>query len=363
MLKYDVVVVGAGPAGSTAARYCALKGVNTLLIDKKKDIGIPVQCGEFLPTLGELKNVLTKVPNLDELLDIETRFISRKTNAVQFVTPKMRQYTLEMKGITIERRMYDRHLAVKAVEAGADIKINTKVIGFNGKKIKTNKGSIEAKVIIGADGPHSQIARVAGLSQPKILSPCIGEEIAGDFGSVVKMYFGNVAPGGYAWIIPKKETANIGLGIQKGVVNSTLRKLLDKFKTRVCTSQAKPIFTTTGLVPISGPIPKTVKNNILIVGDAAGHVMATNGGGIPIAMVCGRIAGNVVGDHITLGASLEKYETAWRNAVGTELKNSVQTKKMADMFFGHDKMLEFIMKIMGIKTMERAVKCKSLFTP
>ncbi len=360
MIKYDVVVVGAGPAGSTAARFSALNGAKTLLIEKKKDIGIPVQCGEFLPALPELEKMLTKVKALDELFNLNKHLIARNTEKVRIITPKMKQYDLDFKGLVIERRLFDKHLVVEAVKEGAEVLIGTKVIGSKNGNITTNKGVIKTKVIIAADGPHSGVARWVGLKPPSELLPCLEYEVPGDFGPIVEMYFGNIAPGGYAWVIPKEETANIGLGVQKKLTNIPLKKLLERFILQVCKKPIKPLFITGGLVPSGGPIPQTVKNNVLVVGDAAGHIMATNGGGIPIAMVCGRIAGRIAAEHVNSGRSLYDYETEWHNAVGTELKNAVQTKKLADLVFGHDRTLEFVMKIMGLRMMDRAVKCKPL---
>ena len=118
---------------------------------------------------------------------------------------------------------------------------------------------------------------------------------------------------------------------------------------------------STGFVPISGPIPQTVKNNVIIVGDAAGQVMASNGGGIPISLICGRLAGNVISEHIKNNVPLEQYEKQWRNAVGPELKNALKIKKMFDKVFKRNFTLEFVMKIMGSKRMERAIKCKPIF--
>ena len=115
------------------------------------------------------------------------------------------------------------------------------------------------------------------------------------------MYFGNVAPGGYAWVIPKKEGANVGLGYSKRYARGELRLLLGEFL-KLRPMEAGKL--NGKMVPMSGPIPSTVKGNALVVGDAAGQVMAVNGGGIPIAMICGRIAGQVAADRIQGGSEL-----------------------------------------------------------
>jgi digeranylgeranylglycerophospholipid reductase len=272
----------------------------------------------------------------------------------------MKSYDFKFDGFSVERREFDKYLADKAVGEGAELKTNVKVTNFDGNKIVTRSGEeFTGKVIVGADGYRSRIAEMAGFKVPGTLYRCILCEMPGDFEPTVEMYFGSVAPGGYAWVIPKADSANIGLGIRnKG--DFSLKALFKRFleSKRLKT---KPRFWSAGYVPVSGPIPQTVKNNVLVVGDAAGQVMATNGGGIPISMICGRIAGNVIGQHFRIGQPLEKYETEWRQSVGKELAVSLRTKKLADVFFKNDRALGIAMSLIGEKRMNRAIKCKPVF--
>ena len=360
MDNYDVVIVGAGPAGSTTAYYAAKKQLNVLIIEKRKEIGHPVQCGEFLPAIDELKYIMPRVKDLDSLFSIEDKMISKQTRAIRILSPKKKQYEIEFNGFSVERREFDKYLVNKATQIGAELKTDTKFIRIENGNVITSKGDFSAKVIVGGDGYLSGVAKSVGLQGPTKLSPCVLCEIPGDFEPVVEMHFGNIAPGGYAWIIPKEGSANVGLGVQ-GTGDISLKSLLQNFlKSKKL--DAEPRFWSGGQVPISGPIPQTVKDNVVIVGDAAGHVMATNGGGIPIAIACGRIAGNVIGDHINSGTSLTNYETEWRNGLGKELNAALKTKKMADLFFKKDWSLEKAMAIMGPERMNRAVNCKPIFT-
>ena len=360
MDNYDVVVVGAGPAGSTTAYYAAKKQLSVLIIDKRKEIGHPIQCGEFLPAIDELKYIMPRVKDLDDLFSIEEKMISKKTQSIRILSPKKKPYELKFKGFSVERKNFDKHLVNKATQIGAELKTDTKFISIENGNVITSKGDFSAKVIVGADGYSSSVARSVGLNAPDKLSPCVLCEIPGDFEPVVEMQFGSIAPGGYAWIIPKKDSANVGLGVQ-GKGQKSLKLLLKKYlKSKQL--DVEPRYWSGGHVPISGPISQTVKDNIVIVGDSAGHVMATNGGGIPIAMVCGRIAGNVIGNHINSGISLKNYETEWRQGVGKELNAALRTKRMADMFFKNDWSLEKAMAIMGPDRMNRAVNCKPIFT-
>jgi digeranylgeranylglycerophospholipid reductase len=358
-MNYDVIVVGAGPAGSTTALYAAKNNLNVLMVDKKKDIGYPVQCGEFVPTIDEVQKIVPKAEGLEELFEIDNKLISKRTEGIRIFSPKGKQFVLNFRGFSIDRGKFDSYLAKKATDYGAQLKTDTKVMGFNGKKITTNQGDFSGKIFVCADGPSSKMARWGGLQGPKTLAPCLVCNIPGDFEPMVDMYFGKIAPGGFAWIIPKEGGANVGLGIPKGS-KAPLKGLLNNFLESISVD-LKTISMQAAPVPISGPIPKTVKNNIVVVGDSAGHIMATNGGGIPIAMICGRIAGNVIGDHFNNDTPLQRYESEWRRVIGKELKTALKTKRLADFFFRWDPILEMAMVIMGIKRMNRAIKCKPIF--
>jgi digeranylgeranylglycerophospholipid reductase len=171
------------------------------------------------------------------------------------------------------------------------------------------------------------------------------------------MYFGNIAPGGYAWIIPKSDCANVGLGVQNKFRGPLKPLLLEFLKTNKLDNARS---FSAGSVPVSGPLQQTVNGNVLVVGDAAGHIMATNGGGIPIAMVCGRIAGNAIASNILKGSSLANYDSEWRKAVGQELATAYRTKTIADMVFGRDLALEMAMNLMGPDRMSKVIKCKPI---
>lgn len=365
---YDLIVVGAGPAGSTTAKYASIGGAKTLILEKRKQVGIPVQCGEFLPALNEIADLAPKAEDLEELFNIKKNLVSRKTDKIRIITPKGKKYEFDFSGITLERKLFDNYLAEEAVKSGAELITNTKVLSVEKKgaaaRVVTNDETYEGKIIAGADGPISTVARSMNMKKPE-LSPCVNYEIAGNFEPVVEMYMGGIAPGGYAWAIPKKETANIGLGVQKKFMkNLNLKKLLDKFveNLNLKNSESKNsiINYSGGNVPCSGPVETTIRENVMLVGDAAGHVMATNGGGIPIAMICGKIAGEVCAEHIKGKLSLEEYEKRWRKQVGEMLSTSLKTKKLADMAFGSEMLLELAIGKLGSRGMEQVIRCKPI---
>ncbi len=358
MNEYDIVVIGAGPAGSSTAYFAARNGLKVLMIDQRKAVGEPVQCGEFIPSTKEMERIIPRVKDQGELFDIDDSLIKMRTNKIKFISPGDREYKMDFEGFTVDRRYFDKYLASKATDAGAELRTGTKFLSLKGNIVKLDTGEVRAKVIVGADGFKSNVARSAGMIVEHVLCPCMLGQVDGEFEPTVEMFFGQIAPGGYAWVIPKNDGANVGLGIQKSG-NVSLRNMLNAFLRKRNLGNIHDL--SAGFVPISGPIPQTVKGNVMIVGDAAGQVMATNGGGIPISMICGRIAGNVISEHFEKNTPLIRYEEEWRANVGPELKNALDTKKMADWAFKHNFTLELAMRVMGSKRMERAINCKPIF--
>jgi len=358
-LKADVLVVGAGPAGSCAAREIAESGIDLLAIDRRGEIGYPVECGEFLPTPDELRRILPGSEEYGDLFSIDGSIVERETSVIELHGPGGLRYDLGFKGLTLDRRRFDKSLWMKAEKAGGRLMTNTEFLGLAAPHIaKTSAGEIEFKMIIGADGPLSRVRKSYGLPEPKAISQAVTAQAKGEHGDSVRMYFGGVAPGGYAWIIPKRGRANVGLGIQKRFTDEPLSQMMQRFLDEFKMETGEAAY---GQVPVSGPVTKTVSDRALIVGDAAGHVMATNGGGIPIAMICGRIAGRSVAAAVKKNLRLEDYEAEWRRQLIRPLRNAARTKAMADMFFGSDGRLRFAMKVLGRRGLERAILCKRPF--
>src|SRR5213592_3783038 len=293
---YDVIVVGSGPAGGTAARYAARRGLKVLLVDKRKEIGVPVQCGEYVAHNEEIRSIFPDVEGLEDLMAVPYHVREVDTPVIRIWSPKGRRYEVPFKGFTVRRDRMDQGIAAQAVDEGAEIMTETTVVRVHGEEVATNHGTFQGKVVIGSDGPRSTVAKSVGLEWP-VSAPAMSATADGDFSNSTDMFFGNLAPGGYAWIIPKAHCANVGLGTWQ-YFHGNLQSLFDRF---VRSRGLEPGKATGGFVPVMGPPPRTVKDNAMLVGDAAGMVMATNGGGNNVAMIAGRIAGLTAADHLLAG--------------------------------------------------------------
>ena len=356
---YDVIVVGAGPAGSGAAQYAAAGGAKVLLIDRKENNGEPVACGEFMPDLEEMRAILPFADDLDTIFDIPAEYILREMDLFKIHFQTDKYWDIPFKGYTTDRRFFDKYLAERARKEGAEIMTSTHAMSVNGTEVVTNNGTFTSKVIIGADGPVSRVASAHSLPKNKNMYPAVTSQAVGEFEPVMHMFFGSLAPGAYAWILPKKEGANVGVGADP---RHSDKKVTDYFQTFISQQNLNVTGRPIGkYVPSQGPVSKTYTDNAMIVGDAAGHVIAVNGGGIPIAMVCGRIAGIVAAEHVSSGVPLSKYEEEWRKQVYKPLHTAVKVNHLAQFFFKGPMRLEFSMKVLGARRMGKILRCRSPF--
>ncbi len=340
------------------ARYAAKRGLKTLCVEKRREIGVPVQCGEYMASNKEVESLFPRAGEVASLYDLPENMKEARTKVIRVRSPSLHAYDVPFEGYTVRRDRVDKHWAHLAEVAGAHIVTDCTVHRVRGEDLYTSRGDFQARVIVGADGPFSMVARAAGLRPPAELAAAITCDVDGEFDSnALEIIFGSLAPGGYAWVIPKNGVANVGLGVWHRY-KGNLRALLERFLNRM---SFKTDSWTGGWVPEMGPVPRTVKGNVLLVGDAAGHVMPTNGGGVNLAMLCGRIAGETIADHVHSGEPLERYERAWRYVAGEQLATGVKIKKLADTFFPSDFWLDRAMRLMGVRRMERAIRCQSLW--
>jgi digeranylgeranylglycerophospholipid reductase len=320
--SFDVLIVGAGPAGSSAAAAAAKAGAHVLMIEKQREIGKPVQCAEYIPRL------------LKHTVKIPPEAIAQKIQGMVTFMPNGEIIQKRAPGFILNRTKFDQALAQEASEAGAKILTGTKAIYKAGKKITvlgpSGEDQIEASVIIGADGPDSMVGSWIGQKNRKFIFGLQHTVVLKEFIQETEIYFGKEYPGGYAWLFPKGEMANVGVGIQRelgGVTKLALKSFKEKIKHRI----GDVVDITAGLIPVGGPLRFIdEKERIILVGDAAGHTHAITGGGIPQAVICGTMAGRAAaaradGDK----RSFQNYLRQWRRTYGPTMdKAAIKRKKM-----------------------------------
>ena len=374
---YDLVVVGAGPAGSVAASTAAAKGLGTLVVERRKKVGIPVQCGEFLPTPKECMDLLPHSPRIAKLCAVPKGLIMNTCSVLRLISPLGGVFEFPMRANVLDRARFDLGLAEEAVRQGADMLLSTIVKHRSAEnELLVSDGRTErtlrARVVIGADGPRSVVAQSMGCvyrTETRDMAVSTQYRMTGVDSDeyATEMYFGRkVAPGGYAWIIPKGEgVANVGLGLRRvyAAEGMSARDYLERFIghhpiASMKLKNARVVDRISALIPVGGPKQRTWCSNAILAGDSAGHVMASNGGGIPTALGAGEMAGISAVDFVKQGVTLSRYERRWKNEMGRELSSAKAVLEVADQLMFSDTLTDTCMRLAGENRLSELIRCR-----
>jgi len=333
--EYDIIVVGAGPAGSMTARFAAEQDMSVLMLEKDRDVGYPVRCGEAVNKKG-----------VEEFIDSNERWIAAKINKFSLNSPNGTEVVIEFQetGYILERRIFDYELAKTASNAGAEILTRAYVNGLlfeNGKvsgvkyEFNGEQKEVRAKIVIAADGVESRVGRWAGLETHCDFRDmeCCAQVTASNVkvnSDTCYFYFGkDFAPNGYFWIFPKGENiANIGLGVSglTGKKKSASTFLNSFIESRY--PNASILTKIAGGVPCSPTLKKISSPGIMLVGDAAHQVNPLSGGGITSGMIGGSIAGRIAGEAIKMNKleHIFAYDKVWHDRIGKkhEIYNNIK---------------------------------------
>lgn len=326
MLMYDVIVCGAGPAGATAARVCAERGLSVLMLDAARLPRDKVCAGGLTgAALAELQ-----WPLPDDLVECSCALF----RAVWFgeTADVLRDHAYT---VSVDRAAFDYWLVEAALSAGARLRdgerLTQLVRGPDWVLAITQRGYYRAQAVIGCDGANSAVARSAGLlrqARPIVLTasaevPAADDVVARICGGGLRVEYGN-GPVGYSWALPKRSRINIGLGAL-GMPGPELGRRLARIADSLGLSEPRPRFH---VVPLGHQRVPLVADRVLLAGDAGALADPFTGEGIRYALASGRLAGTVLADTLVRGEPPERpalavyanlcsawradFEAAWR---------------------------------------------------
>ena len=375
--KYDVVIVGGGPGGLSAAVHLSKSGFKVKVFEKKKVLGSPVRCGEYYPVKDEMKKLVPRVKNLD-VIDAPPETVDTNCKSIRLISPKGHEFEFPFAAYILDRHRFESHLGEIAQSQGADIDIGVQAHYFpddqGGWVGPTREKSVHGDIIIAADGYPSETAERAGLPEREYGGPYAVatniEYLMTDLDveqDVAEMYMDpRYSPGGYGWIIPKGlRRANVGIGIREPYVRRDwqIRDLLTGFieKNSVASKRlvgGKKASMIGDSLPVDGPLSRTYSDRVMAVGDAAGMVMPTNGGGIQTALITGDLAAEAAVNFFEHQTPLSSYEDLWKDQIGIEMENSKLMRQASDRVMAHGFLFDLMLRIMGTSRIADVIMCQ-----
>lgn len=326
---WDVLVVGAGPAGASAALSAAGHGAKVLLVERRRTVGLPVQCAEYIPAM------------LKGQLGLSGNTVVQKITGMRTFVPGQDVNVMKAPGYIIRRELFDRALVDAARKAGAVLRCATRAAAMtpdgyvtlasrDGKAYRVRPG-----VIIGADGPMSAVGRWVGAVNRHLLP---GVQMTLPLAAPLdytEIYFDPRITAGYGWLFPKGRVANVGLGMlrpQSGQPGPV--KVLAEFIQRLEADgriHGAPVARAAGWIP-AGPMRNAVYGNVVLAGDAAGHTHPITGAGIFAAVTCGELAGNYAAAAAAAGdmSILGSYDLEWQDLFGAALTRAHGRRKQME---------------------------------
>ncbi|MBS3749453.1 MAG: NAD(P)/FAD-dependent oxidoreductase [Candidatus Thermoplasmatota archaeon] len=353
--KCDVLVVGGGPAGSSAARSAAMNGAKTIFIDKKEEIGVPVQCAEGI---GEylFPYLPFEIPNEQLIWQMDGMYFQTDDISVERTGDLYKSYS-------VDRKYFDKWLSKLAIENRAELFANTELIDIqldkenNAKKAVVKKEEktfeIKPKVVIAADGSESTVLKILGLYNPK----------KGDLAEVYswemknldlykprleQVFTGEFTPSGYAYIFPKsKTTANVGVGgiFPEGKMETYFKEFLEFSHVRKQIKNAEYVVEKSKKAVFNDITDKWIYGNVILAGDTANQNIKPFIEGILPSVICGDIAGKFAIDKIKKKIIDQKtYYDCVKDKIGEHLLISNELLKLINYLYSKKekkKYLEF----------------------
>jgi len=333
---HDVIVVGGGPGGLYTATLLARSGFDVVVVEEHAAAGQPVHCTGVLAAEAFAEFGLSRASILNPLST--ARFFSPSGLSISYTTP-----TTE--ALVVDRAMFDQNLFDMALAAGArvilDARVSTIDVGTHGVTVSTRAGRFDARACVLACGANYSLHRRLGLGMPAAYLRSAQLELKAERRGDVEVHFGNdVAPEGFAWIVPveraQESYARVGLMCENdaaGFFRRFVKNNQEAWGLTVPLETATDIAPRQKMLPLA-PIERTYADRVLAVGDAAGLVKSTTGGGIYYSLVSASIAAEVLGTSLRrdrLDAStLSRYQKLWQRRLGSELKAQFSLRELAE---------------------------------
>ena len=350
---HDVIVVGGGPVGSYVAYQLAGMGYEVVVLEKKEKLGEQVCC------TGIISQTCV------DSFAIDDSVILNRVNGARLISPSgrlLRLWRQETQACIVDRAAFDMSIASRAQVKGAQYVLNSPVsaieVGDDKVRVEVARRgerlNFEGRAVVIAAGFGSRL--VEGLGK-------IGDFVMGAQAEVetvgvdeIEIYFGQeIAPGFFAWLVPTSSPrALVGLAVYRRS-GFYLRKLMSSLQAqrKIVSAEAKPCYRA---IPLK-PLPKTYGRRLVVVGDAAGQVKPTTGGGIYFGLLCADIAANNL--HRALKAddlsakNLASYEREWKKRLEQELRICYYARK----FYEHltDKRIDKVFDIIKSTGIDKAL--------
>lgn len=320
----DVLVVGLGPAGSRAARAAAEGGLSVIAIDRRSRPGFPVQCAEFIPALMEQE--------IAGLESVTRQFIDTMATFVEKEAPDLRE---NFRGRMVDRGEFDRLLVKMAHVAGADCRFGLQLndLAANGIATLSDGTRISPRAIVGADGPRSAVGRAVGQVNDEIVETRqVSVALLKPY-KTTDIFLSAKIIGGYAWLFPRGEIANIGLGVTPRE-RHRLKPLLEDLHSMLADEGRVGrgvMGHTGGAIPVGGmlnPVGALGDVPVLLAGDAGGLSNPVSGAGINSAVLSGSLAGEAavawLGDD---GDALANYGDELEALFGASIGRALRRRR------------------------------------